>query len=56
MTLTALHPGATVMGVRDATGWDLAVSGDLVETLAPTDEELEHLRRLHANSKAKATD
>jgi glutaconate CoA-transferase subunit B len=56
MTLTALHPGATVMDVRDATGWDLAVSGDLVETLAPTDEELEHLRRLHANSKAKATD
>jgi glutaconate CoA-transferase subunit B len=56
MTLTALHPGATVSDVRDATGWDLAVSGDLVETLAPTNEELAHLRRLHASSNGKATD
>jgi glutaconate CoA-transferase subunit B len=55
MTLTSLHPGVNVVDVRDATGWDLRVSGELVETLEPTDEELELLRRLHAGSSAKAT-
>ena len=55
MTLTSLHPGVNVADVRDATGWDLRVSGELVETLEPTDEELELLRRLHAGSSAKAT-
>jgi len=55
MTLTSLHPGVNVADVRDATGWDLRVSGELVETLEPTGEELELLRRLHAGSSAKAT-
>jgi glutaconate CoA-transferase subunit B len=55
MTLTSLHPGVNVADVRDATGWDLRVSGELVETLEPTDDELELLRRLHAGSSAKAT-
>jgi glutaconate CoA-transferase subunit B len=54
MTLTSLHSGATVADVRDATGWDLAVSKDLVETPEPTEEELLLLRRLHAASNAKA--
>jgi len=56
MTLTALHPGATVAGVRDATGWDLAVSDDLIETPEPSDEELALLRALHARSNTKTTD
>jgi glutaconate CoA-transferase subunit B len=56
MTLTALHPGASVKDVRDATGWEVAVSDDLVETPEPTEEELTSLRRLHAGSLAKATD
>jgi glutaconate CoA-transferase subunit B len=55
MTLTSLHPGVNVADVRDATGWDLRVSGELVETLEPTDDELELLRRLHAGSSVKAT-
>ena len=55
MTLTSLHPGVNVADVRDATGWDLRVSDELVETLEPTGEELELLRRLHAGSSAKAT-
>jgi glutaconate CoA-transferase subunit B len=56
MTLTSLHAGAKVADVRDATGWDLAVSDDLVETAEPTEEELVLLRRLKAASSAKATD
>jgi glutaconate CoA-transferase subunit B len=56
MTLTSLHAGATVAGVRDVTGWDLSVSDDLVETPEPTEEELTLLRRLHASSSTKATD
>jgi glutaconate CoA-transferase subunit B len=56
MTLTAVHPGATVAEVRHVTGWDLAVSDDLVETPEPSEEELALLRRLHAGSSAKATD
>jgi glutaconate CoA-transferase subunit B len=56
MTLTALHPGTTVAEVRDATGWNPAVSDDLVETSEPTDEELVLLRRLHSASGAAARD
>jgi glutaconate CoA-transferase, subunit B len=48
LVLTALHPGATVDEARAATGWDLAVAGDLVETAPPTDEELVVLRHLEA--------
>src|SRR5215475_424102 len=32
LTLSQLHPGATVEQARDATGWDLAVSGELATT------------------------
>jgi glutaconate CoA-transferase subunit B len=56
MTLTSLHPGATVAIVREATGWDLSVSDDLIETPEPSDDELALLRALHAGSAAKATD
>lgn len=56
MTLTALHPGATLADVRDATGWDPAVSDDLVETPGPSEIELTLLRQLQAGSSSKATD
>ncbi|MFD7658869.1 CoA-transferase subunit beta [Actinosynnema sp. NPDC059797] len=46
LVLTALHPGVEVDRVRAATGWDLAVSPDLVVNPAPTDEELAALRAL----------
>jgi glutaconate CoA-transferase, subunit B len=48
LTLTQLHPGASVDQARAATGWDLAVAADLRQTPAPTDDELVHLRRLNA--------
>jgi glutaconate CoA-transferase subunit B len=48
LTLTHLHPGATVEQARAATGWDLAVCPDLRTTDPPTDEELAVLRHLEA--------
>lgn len=48
LTLTHLHPGASVDQARSATGWDLAVAGSLRETPAPTDTELRVLRGLTA--------
>jgi len=48
LVLTALHPGATADEARAATGWNLAVAGELVETPAPTQGELDVLRHLEA--------
>ena len=46
LTLTRLHPGATVERVRSATGWELVVADDLRATEPATDHELEALREL----------
>jgi glutaconate CoA-transferase subunit B len=48
LTLTQLHPGATVEQARAATAWDLAVCPELRITDPPTDEELAVLRHLEA--------
>jgi glutaconate CoA-transferase subunit B len=48
LTLTQVHPDATVEQVRDATGWALRVADDLRTTAPPTDEELSALRELLA--------
>jgi glutaconate CoA-transferase, subunit B len=48
LTLTALHPGATVEQARVESGWDLAVAADLGRTAAPTTDELRLLRELMA--------
>jgi glutaconate CoA-transferase, subunit B len=48
LTLTHLHPGATVDEVRAATGWPLAVADDLTVNDPPTERELEVLRALEA--------
>ena len=52
MTLVALHPGATVEGAREATGWDLKVAEDPGTTEPPTERELEFLRDLKARTEA----
>lgn len=49
LTLTRLHPGATVEQARAATGWPLAVREDVGRTQPPTDTELRVLRELEAN-------
>jgi glutaconate CoA-transferase subunit B len=46
LTLTSLHPGATVEQALAATGWPLKVSTELVTTPAPQPHELEALRAL----------
>jgi glutaconate CoA-transferase subunit B len=46
LVLTAVHPGVEVAAVRAATGWDLAVAGDLRRTDPPSAEELAVMRRL----------
>ena len=46
LTLTHLHPGATVEQAREATGWALKVVAGIGETEPPTDAELDALRAL----------
>jgi glutaconate CoA-transferase, subunit B len=48
LTLTALHPGATVEQARAATGWPLAVADELRRTPEPSEEELSMLRLLES--------
>jgi len=52
LTLSALHPGATVEAAKEATGWDLKVAREIATTEPPTDEELEVLRDLRARTEA----
>lgn len=52
LTLVALHPGATVEGAREATGWDLKVAEEPGSTEPPTEVELELLRDLKARTEA----
>ncbi len=48
LTLTRLHPGISVEQARAATGWNLAVAGELRQTLPPSCAELAALRDLIA--------
>jgi glutaconate CoA-transferase subunit B len=52
LTLVALHPGASVEGAREATGWELRVAEDLDTTEPPTEDELRILRDLRARTAA----
>lgn len=47
MTVTSLHPGVTMEQVRAGTGWDVRAASSLIETAAPSSEELETLRELN---------
>jgi glutaconate CoA-transferase, subunit B len=48
LTLTQLHPGATVEQARAATGWPLKVAAELGSTGPPSAAELAVLRHLEA--------
>jgi glutaconate CoA-transferase, subunit B len=54
LTLTQVHPEASVDQAREATGWPLRVADDVHETAPPTDEELRVLRELRATLEAVA--
>jgi glutaconate CoA-transferase subunit B len=45
MQLTCVHPGVTLEEVRENTGWDVKIADELVETPAPSDEELRLIRQ-----------
>ncbi len=56
LVLTHVHPGVTIDQVKEATGWDLKVSGQVETTEPPSAKELEVLRDIKhrtdiANSK-----
>ena len=46
LVVTDLHPGVTADQVREKTGWDIRFANDVVETMAPTENELTVLRAL----------
>ena len=48
--VVSLHPGITREQVRSATGWDVRFADTVVETQAPTMNELETLRDLNART------
>ena len=48
--LTGLYPGATVEDAVHKTGWELAVSDDLVELAEPSEDELRILRKVSAQA------
>jgi glutaconate CoA-transferase subunit B len=48
LTLTTLHPGASVEEAVAATGWELQVAENIAQTVPPSAEELAALRALTA--------
>jgi glutaconate CoA-transferase, subunit B len=46
LVLTGTYPGVSALQVQEKTGWELALSPDLVEIPAPTEAELTALREL----------
>lgn len=52
LTLTKLHPGASIEQAREATGWDLKIAENLGTTDPPSEEELQVLRDLRAKTEA----
>jgi glutaconate CoA-transferase subunit B len=46
LVVTDLHPGVTADQVSEKTGWDIRFANDVVETMAPTPNELTVLRAL----------
>ena len=56
MTVVSLHPGVTRQRVDESTGWRVKYAREVGETRAPSAEELEVLRELHARTqRAHAT-
>lgn len=43
--LVSVHPGVSVVTVRDNTGWPLQIADQLTETPKPTEKELDMLQR-----------
>ena len=52
LELTHVHPGRSVEGAREATGWELRVAAAVQETEPPTEAELAALRALRKGAPA----
>jgi glutaconate CoA-transferase subunit B len=50
LQVVSLHPGVTRDEVAKQTGWPIAYGASVIETPAPTPEELEALRALNART------
>lgn len=50
MTVTSIHPGVSREQIAAQTGWPVRFAATVVETAAPTVQELEVLRDLHART------
>jgi glutaconate CoA-transferase, subunit B len=50
LVLAGIYPGVSVSEIREKTGWDLAVSPDLLEIPAPAEADLIALRELLATA------
>lgn len=53
LTMTHIHPGASLEHARAATSWNLAVSGSIAVTEPPTRRELSTLRALEATTRTQ---
>ena len=51
-TVFSIHPGVTRQMIEETCGWTVRYADDVVETPAPTDEELMTLRDLQARTEA----
>lgn len=56
LLLTYVHPGVSVQGVREATGWPLRLAEQVAETPLVALEELEALRGLRGQDVTTAGD
>jgi glutaconate CoA-transferase, subunit B len=50
MTVVSIHPGVTREQIQESTGWPVKFAAQVSETPAPTTQELEVLRELHART------
>lgn len=50
LEVVSLHPGATMMQVRDNTGWGIRFAAELAETPPPSEHELAALRDLNGRT------
>lgn len=51
MTVVSIHPGVTRAKIDDSTGWPVKYANSVIETPAPTAQELTVLRDLHARTR-----
>jgi glutaconate CoA-transferase subunit B len=51
MTVVSIHPGVTRDQIQDNTGWTVRYANTVAQTQAPTAQELDVLRDLHARTK-----